>query len=255
VKFCVLASGSKGNATWIEEGQKAILIDNGLSAKELKARADCRGLNLNRLMAVVVSHEHSDHVKGVGPLARQLDLTVYGTLGTLKAAASSLQGLRLKTFKSGDELDLKFMRLTAVSVSHDAAEPVAFVICGQSGRLGLLTDLGTPTHLVRESFRELNALIVEFNHDLEMLVEGPYPAFLKQRVKGNLGHLSNEAGAKLLGRLCHEGLAKVILGHLSDINNTPKLALKEARRVLDQLGANPDVLAAEQVKPTQVFEI
>jgi phosphoribosyl 1,2-cyclic phosphodiesterase len=255
VKFCVLASGSGGNATWVQEGQEAVLVDNGLSAKELASRAQSRGLDLGCLTAVAVTHEHADHVKGVGPLARRLGLTVWATGPTAKAAEGSLKKVRLKTFAAGDDLRFEALTLASFSVSHDAADPVAFVAKGRSSQLGLVTDLGAATHLVRACCRGLSALVVEFNHDVAMLVNGPYPHFLKTRVRGRQGHLSNEDGAELLGELCHDGLATVVLGHLSETNNAPGLALKEASRVLESKGAAPTLLAAEQSRPTRVFEI
>jgi phosphoribosyl 1,2-cyclic phosphodiesterase len=255
VKFCVLGSGSGGNATWVQEGPKAILIDNGFSASDLIARAEAKGLNVSCLEAVVISHEHSDHVKGVGPLARRLNLTVWATEGTAKAAAPTIKNVRVRTFEAGAVLDLRFLTIATVPVSHDAADPVAFAIQGKAAVLGLVTDLGKATHLVRESFKNVDALVVEFNHDRGMLLDGPYHPKLKQRVMGLEGHLSNEAGADLLERLWHAGLKTVILGHLSETNNTPVLALAEARRALDSLGAAPELLAAEQDRATPVFEI
>jgi phosphoribosyl 1,2-cyclic phosphodiesterase len=255
MRFCVLASGSHGNATWIEEGGKAVLVDNGLSAKELKARVLQKGLNLSRLEAIAISHEHSDHVSGVGPLARQLNLTVFAVKAVAGALSGSLKNVRVRTFSAGDELDLKFLTLVSVPVSHDAADPVAFVAKGQSATIGIVTDLGKATHLVRESFKSVDALMVEFNHDPAMLIDGPYPIFLKKRVSGQAGHLSNEAGAELLGGLCHERLRRVILGHLSETNNTPELALKEARRELERRGVSPELIAAGQTQGTPVFDL
>jgi phosphoribosyl 1,2-cyclic phosphodiesterase len=255
MKFCLLASGSKGNATWIEEDDLAVLIDNGLSAKELSARAQDVGLSLARLRAVVVTHEHSDHVKGIGPLARRDHLTVWATQATVKAAGPALQGVCLRNFAVGDELDLGFLTLTSLPVPHDAADPSAFVARSRNGVLGLITDLGAPTHLIRESLKGLSALVVEFNHDLNLLLEGPYPYWLKQRVRGRFGHLSNEEGAELLSQVYHPGLKIVILGHLSEINNTPSLALAAAQGALERLGAAPKLLAAEQSQPTPVFTL
>jgi phosphoribosyl 1,2-cyclic phosphodiesterase len=255
VFFCVLASGSHGNATWVEENDKAVLIDNGLSAKEVETRAKARGLNLNHLKALAITHEHSDHIKGVGPLARRYNLTVLTTKKTAQAAAPTIGRVQLKHFEPGADVDLGFLTLSTVAISHDAVEPLAYVIKGDSKVLGLLTDIGRVTHLVRESLKNLTALVLEFNHDLTMLLEGEYPYHLKQRVRGDGGHLSNEAGAALLGDLYHPGLKRVVLGHLSQQNNTPVLALRAAQAVLDRLGVKPYLSAAEQDEPTPVFEL
>ncbi|MDR1578111.1 MAG: MBL fold metallo-hydrolase [Deltaproteobacteria bacterium] len=255
MKYCLLASGSRGNATWIQEGDQALLIDNGLSASNLLARARSRGLIASQLRAIVVSHEHSDHVKGIGPLARRERLTVWATQATIEASGPALSGTRLQRFQAGEELDLGFLTIATIPTSHDAADPLAFVVKNRDAQLGVITDLGVATHLVRDSLKNLSALVVEFNHDVGKLLDGPYPYFLKQRVRSRLGHLSNEEGAELLSQIYHPGLARVILGHLSETNNTPELALAAAQSVLDRLGARPDLLVGDQHTPTAVFEL
>ncbi|MDR1608616.1 MAG: MBL fold metallo-hydrolase [Deltaproteobacteria bacterium] len=255
MKFCVLASGSKGNATWIQEGDEAILIDNGLSAKDLKARAKERGLLISKLRAVVVTHEHHDHVHGIGPLARQERLVVWATSQTVKAAGGALAKTLLKNFQVGQELTFGSLTISTIPTSHDAADPLAVVAQSKTARLGLVTDLGVVTHLVRESLKNLNALVVEFNHDLVKLIEGPYPFSVKQRVRGRMGHLSNEQGAELLTDICHPGLGQVVLGHISGTNNSPELALSAAGQALERLGHNATLLAADQRRPTPVFEL
>ncbi|MDR1086086.1 MAG: MBL fold metallo-hydrolase [Deltaproteobacteria bacterium] len=254
MRFCLLASGSRGNALWIEENDRAVAIDNGLSAKDFTARAFSRGLKLDILRDIAVSHEHSDHVRGIGPLARRYRLNVWATDLTVQSGKVELSGVRVNSLKSGEELSLGTLKIQPVPVSHDAAEPVGFVIRGQTGSLGVVTDLGVVTHQIRDCFQNLNALILEFNHDLNRLLEGPYPYYLKQRVRSRTGHLSNEQGAELLAQLYHPDLNRVILGHLSETNNTPELALAAAGECLSRLGVSPFLMAAAQDKPTPVFD-
>jgi phosphoribosyl 1,2-cyclic phosphodiesterase len=256
MRFCLLASGSRGNCVWVESGGRALLVDSGLSMAELGRRAAAAGLDPARAEAVVVTHEHSDHVGGVGPLARRLRIPVYATAGCARAAGSRLEGLpRLEIFEAGRTIDLGFLSVRTVPSSHDAADPVVMAIrSGASGRaLGLATDLGAATGLVREALKGADALIVEFNHDLRMLIDGPYPYWLKQRVRSRRGHLSNEQGAELVASLAHPGLARVVLAHLSENNNTQELALAAARAALGPDG--PPVAAAGQWAPTEVFSL
>jgi phosphoribosyl 1,2-cyclic phosphodiesterase len=161
----------------------------------------------------------------------------------------------LRVIAAGDVIDLGFLRLEALPGSHDAADPLVLAASEPGGaRLGLATDLGTVTGLIRQAFRDLDALILEFNHDPEMLINGPYPLWLKQRVRGRTGHLSNEAAAEALAELNGPRLGRVVLAHLSEVNNTPKLALAAARGALPPEGG-PEVRAAGQWVPTAVFDI
>ncbi|UQZ90820.1 MBL fold metallo-hydrolase [Deltaproteobacteria bacterium Smac51] len=252
LRFCLLASGSKGNAIWVEEGPLAVVIDCGLSAKEFKARAAMRGLDLKKLKAVIISHEHRDHIQGVGPLARSLDLTVIANAATQAACANFVGKVRWDEFATGDTMNFGHLRVQTMSISHDAAEPTAFVIESDSGALGLATDLGAVTNLVRQRLLGLRSLILEFNHDYDRLMEGPYPWPLKQRVRGRTGHLANEEAAELAARLYHSDLKHLVLAHLSQTNNTPELALKAANQALKEV---IEPIAAGQDEPTIVFDL
>ncbi|MDR1545978.1 MAG: MBL fold metallo-hydrolase [Deltaproteobacteria bacterium] len=255
LRFCVLASGSKANAVWIERQGQALLIDDGLSFREFKKRAELLGLQLGRLKGVAVSHEHVDHVRGVGVLARQLDVPVLVTEPTAAAAASHLAGARLRHYEAGETLDLGFLSLETITGSHDVVDPVVFVVRSVGGALGLATDLGAASALVRHGLRGLGALILEFNHDLDLLLDGPYPHFLKQRVRSRQGHLSNEQGAEVLAELLHPGLRHVVLAHLSEVNNTPALARRAAEAVLAASACRPNLAVASQWEPSAWFEL
>jgi phosphoribosyl 1,2-cyclic phosphodiesterase len=255
MRFCLLGSGSKGNCLWIEEDRKAAVIDNGLSCSEFLVRARAAGLEPGLLRHVVVSHEHTDHLSGVGPLARKFDATVHMTELAAEKASAGVGRVRLKTFKPGDRLDLGPVSLTAMTSSHDTVDPVVFVARGRKVSLGAVTDLGAVTHLIREGLRNLDALVLEFNHDVGRLLSGPYPEFLKQRVRGRRGHLSNEQAGELLRELNHPGLRLVVLAHISETNNTPELAMAAALAALEGAEYSPVLLAAGQWQPTEIFEL
>ncbi|MGD8368046.1 MAG: MBL fold metallo-hydrolase [Desulfobacterales bacterium] len=223
---CALASGSRGNAIYLSAGSTAILVDAGLSGVELERRMRSRGLCPDRLDALLVSHEHADHIQGVGVLSRRYKLPVFMTEKTRGALPPSVGKIAdIRTFASGRSFSIDGLRLEAFPVSHDASEPSGFIFSRNGLKIGLATDLGIATALVRERLRGCRLLILETNHDRRMLEEGPYPWPLKQRIQSRLGHLCNEASRDLLAALVHDGLSHVILAHLSQTNNTPEKAL------------------------------
>lgn len=251
MKFCVLASGSRGNSIWVEEGDLAILLDCGLSFKELKRRVDLVGLDLRKLACVLVSHEHRDHISGLGPVTRALKIPALANRETGERAAPQVGKVNWQHFTTGDRLDFGPLKVRTLPISHDTPDPVAFLIESAAGSLGLATDMGVPTGLVREKFRGLAALILEFNHDFRMLMEGPYPWHLKQRVRSRVGHLANDVAAELAAELHHQDMKHLILAHLSETNNSPEAALKAARQAL---GETLEPEAANQWNPTRIFE-
>jgi phosphoribosyl 1,2-cyclic phosphodiesterase len=227
VSLCILASGSKGNCIYIKAGDRSLLIDVGLSGREIERRMQGRCLPLDQLQAIVVSHEHADHVRGVGVLARRYRLPVYIAMATQNAAVSQLGKLpRACHFNPGTPFTIPPFTLHPFSVSHDAVDPVGFAINIDGCRIGIATDLGMATGLVKEHLKDCHFLVLEANHDPEMLINGPYPWPLKQRIRGRNGHLSNEAAEALLRSVVSVNLKHVVLGHLSEINNTSSQALK-----------------------------
>ena len=228
---CVLASGSKGNAIYISDGFTAILVDAGFSAIEIKRRLKSRGLNPKEIKAILVTHEHSDHIQAVGVLSRQLRLPVYVNHKIKNTPSLAKAVHEIRTFNSGSAFQINNLMVHPFTVSHDAVDPVGFAI-GQNGkRIGLATDLGTVTPPVMENLKDCHLLIIEANHDPDMLVNGPYPWPLKQRIQSSSGHLSNRQSKNLLSELQHRHLQHVILAHLSEINNAPQKVLDEITRV------------------------
>ncbi|MFP4039881.1 MAG: MBL fold metallo-hydrolase [Desulfosudaceae bacterium] len=240
--LCVLASGSRGNATYISDGETSLLIDAGLSGVEIKRRLAVRGISPDDLNAIVVSHEHNDHIQGVGVLARRYDLPVYISRATAAAAMKQLKTIgEYRYFECGREFSINQLTVHPFSLSHDAADPAGFTISRQELKIGLATDLGVATAMVRSRLRKCDILVVEANHDPDMLLGGTYPWAVKQRIKGRTGHLSNQDSRALLAEIKHDRLAHVVLAHLSQDNNTCEKALAMAGTALNNSGASLSV--------------
>ncbi|MDY6837662.1 MAG: MBL fold metallo-hydrolase [Thermodesulfobacteriota bacterium] len=225
-QVCVLASGSKGNAVYVSNGETAILVDAGLSGSEIERRLRSRDIYPDSLDAIVVSHEHRDHIQGVGVLSRRFGLPVHMTAPTMAVAEARLGPLhKAMTFTRGASFHIGTLMLHPFSLSHDAVDPVGFTIQNGDTKLGIATDLGIATQLVCHHLEGCRLMVLEANHDVRMLQEGPYPWEVKQRITSRLGHLSNEASRDLLEKVCHEGLDHVIVAHMSETNNDPDRAL------------------------------
>jgi phosphoribosyl 1,2-cyclic phosphodiesterase len=233
VRFSVLGSGSKGNCTLVEAGSTRLLIDNGFSGKEIVSRLLALGIVPESLTAIIVTHEHDDHIKGVGVLARRLGLPVYANEATHRAGESRIGKVPVRLdFGVGESFVVEGLQVHPFAVSHDAADPVGFVVKNGEQSLGYCTDTGTITRLIRYHLRQCQALVLEANHDIRMLKEGPYPLPLQQRVLSSRGHLANPDSLDLAAQLAGERLRLLVLAHLSEINNLPELLLREARRRL-----------------------
>jgi len=221
----ILASSSKGNAIFVSDASTSILVDAGLSGKQVELKLESIGFSPKNLDAILVSHEHSDHIQGVGVLSRRYKLPVYISTRTLTTASKQLGKLHSnQAFECGKQFTIGTLAIHPFSVSHDAKDPACFTIKQNGLKIGIATDLGLSTSVVREHLKGCNTLVLEANHDPVMLEEGPYPWPLKQRIKGRTGHLSNEDAKKLLEEVKHEGLTHVVLSHLSETNNTPEKA-------------------------------
>lgn len=246
MKFSVLGSGSKGNCTLVESGSTRLLIDNGFSGKEIVARLAGLGLTPEMLTAIVVTHEHDDHVKGVGVLARRLRVPVYANDATHRAAERRVGNLpQRREFGVGEPFDIEGLRIHPFSVSHDTADPVGFVVSNGQSSLGYCTDTGKITQLIRHHLQTCQALVLEANHDIQMLKDGPYPLPLKQRVLSSRGHLANSDSIDFCARLAEDRLQLLVLAHLSEINNHPDLVLEEVRRRLPAHGPLQVLLACQ----------
>ena len=250
MKICLLASGSKGNSILVESGKTRLLIDAGLSARELRKRLDSVDVEAESLDALLITHEHGDHVRGLGPLVRQLDLPVYLQTDLARKLPDVGKPECVQEFVDGEEFTIKDLTIRPFAITHDCLAPVGFTLDGELGKVGVATDLGIVTRLVTECLQDCRALVLETNHDEELLRDGPYPWKLKQRVRSNHGHLSNNAAGNLLQSLLWNGLETVFLGHLSETNNRPNLAVEVVREVLEKQNiCEPQVLLGKQQLP------
>ena len=232
MRFASIGSGSRGNATLVEVGRTTLLIDCGFSASQASKRLARLGKTPDDLSAVVVTHEHSDHIGGVAALARRYQLPVYLTPGSARhPKLADLPEARL--FNCHERFAIDDIEVHPFPVPHDAIEPSQFVFSDGARRLGVLTDVGCWTPHIETQLSGCDALLLETNHDAEMLARGPYPVSLKRRVSGQQGHLSNAQSAQLLARLDNARLQHIVAAHLSEQNNQPSLARQALAEVLN----------------------
>lgn len=249
MRFCVLGSGSGGNAIVVECDGERLLIDCGFSGRETVRRLRAVGAPPESLSAIVLTHEHADHCRGVAQMRKHFDPPVFATHGTLRAMRGLAWGHQ---FIAGRPLAFDRLRVTPIALAHDAREPVGMVVEGAGGeRLGVIADLGHATPDLWRRFGPLDALILESNHDLRMLATGPYPWSLKRRIQGERGHLSNDAAAAGLREAVDGRLQSVVLYHLSRTNNRPVIARDTAAETLARLGSRAEVVVSGQFEPTQ----
>jgi phosphoribosyl 1,2-cyclic phosphodiesterase len=231
----MLASGSKGNCVVIEGGSGALLIDAGLSAKECLLRMERAGIDSGRIEALLVTHEHTDHIRGVDVLARKLEIPVYATEGTLAdflhCRRTSAKPLSHHTCRDHEQFAVGDFTIEPFSTSHDAQEPCGFIISEGGISMGYCTDTGIITPHMHDLLRNCDGIVLESNHCPDMLRNGPYPESLKRRIRSKRGHLSNPAAAACL-RDFGKDVPLVILAHLSEMNNTPEKAMGSAREGL-----------------------
>ncbi len=253
--FSVLGTGSKGNCVYIETEESSLLIDAGFSGREIDRRLKCLGKSLEDVDGILVTHEHNDHIHGVGVISRRCKVPVFANEGTYRGASGRLGTLyRQCEFETGSRFVFRDLSIKPFRVFHDTLDPVGFVVEKNGYCLGYCTDTGKASHLMENQLKRCGALVLEFNHDPFMLKDGPYPPALKQRVRSSHGHLANGDAASFLATVFHDDLKHVVLAHLSETNNIPMLALKEARKVLPQ-ECCCNLLVGSQNEPTELLEI
>ena len=232
--FASLGSGSKGNATLVRSANSLLMIDCGFSLRETTRRLQRLDVQPEQLDAILVTHEHSDHCSGVAALSRRYEIPVYLTHGT--ASTDRLAGShRLHCFNGEDSFSIGDVDIKAVRVPHDAVEPCQYLLSSADRTLGILTDLGSVTPHVLDSYRDCHSLLLEFNHDLPMLQAGSYPAALTRRVGGDWGHLNNHQAADLLRQLGGAPQGHLVVAHISENNNCRSRAEEALLSVLDSL--------------------
>ncbi len=243
MKFCSIASGSSGNCIYAGSSESSVLIDTGISGKRVEMGLNSIDMTLPDMDGILVTHEHSDHVKGLGVLARRYQLPIYATEGTIQAMKKMTALGKIpddlyhpivpdQTFEIGD------LEIEPFSISHDAAEPVGYQVKHNGKKAAVATDMGCYDEYIIDHLRDLDVLLLESNHDVHMLQAGRYPYYLKRRIMGDHGHLSNEACGQLLGQLLHDNMKEIYLGHLSHENNYEALAFETVSSEVT-MGDNP----------------
>ncbi len=252
--FTVLGSGSKGNCVYVEDEETALFIDAGFSYKEICRRLTGCGRDTSKIKALCLTHEHGDHISGAGVVSRKLQIPVYANHRTLKGQGERLGKLYDRhEFTTGDSFDIGSLCVRTFCISHDTEDPVGYIISNRKHAVGYLTDTGKTSHLMLRRLSVCDALVLEFNHDLKMLKNGPYPPALQQRVRSSKGHLCNDDAAAFLQQVQRAGrLRHVVLAHISAQNNTPELAEKAARAVA---GEKITIYTASQDKALPVISI
>lgn len=252
MQFCVLGSGSKGNATYVKSGGTSLLVDAGFSGVEIERRLASIGVQPETLNAILLTHEHGDHIRGAAILARKYQLPVFANMGTLSAGKKTLKKLpAFSEFATGTSFDLADLHIHPFAISHDTVDPVGFIFSDSSCSLGYCTDTGVVTRLLSHRLTGCNGLVIECNHDPGMLRNGPYPVHLKQRVSSKQGHLANEEAAEFICNLLHPSLQHVVLAHLSETNNDPYLAYDTVTSIVEKQanGRSPEISLSWQDKP------
>lgn len=258
MRVTVLGSGSEGNATLVEAGDTRLLVDAGFSGRDLERRLDDVAVDPRSLTAVLVTHEHGDHTRGMGVLARRHALPLFLTRMTARVCAGLLRGEEeVRDYRAGHRFRIGSLEVEPFLTAHDAVDPVAVALTeeGSGDRLGIATDLGRPTAAVRHALRACHLLVLEANHDEGMLRAGPYPWSVQQRIASSHGHLSNEAAGRFARDLVHGGLAAVVLAHLSDRCNHPALAEEIVGIALERAGFRGRLAVAPQDHPLPPIDV
>lgn len=261
MRFCSLSSGSSGNCLYIETKESKFLIDAGLSGVKVERLMEERGLRIQDLDFILVTHEHSDHAKGVGVLSRRYDLPVFANQGTwdaLRMSIGSIKDDNIRVFETGRDFAYRDLGIKPIRVYHDCQDPVGYLIYAEGKKLSMMTDTGLVTSSMVADFKGSHMFFMEANFDPAMLANGPYPENLRRRISGNEGHLSNEESAELIGKILSSGNEKVFLGHLSNENNLPILAKNTVESHLMNLGISQkdlNIEVAKRFSPNDIHEL
>ena len=265
MRLLTIASGSSGNSTYVGDDDTHLLIDAGVSKKKIDEGLRYADIAPDDLSGILITHEHSDHIRSLGVLARKYGLPIYATAGTLdyilhSSAQGSIDPGLCKVIKADEELDIGTLKIHPFAIPHDAAEPVGFRISSEDTSVAVSTDIGHYSDYLVENLKGLNALLIEANHDVRMLEAGPYPYYLKRRILSDVGHMSNETCGRLLCEVLNDAMKYVILGHLSRENNYPDLAYESVRCEIHEnsCGYEPDdfdIRVASRDVPGQVLTV
>lgn len=265
MRLVSIASGSSGNCIYIGSDNTHILIDAGISTRRIEKALAEIGVSMRDLSGVFVTHEHSDHICGLGVMSRKYEVPIFTTEGTYqgirktKSLGAMPEGLE-HIIRADEILTVGDLKITSFATSHDAADPLGYRVDSEKASAAVVTDLGVYSQYTVSHLQNLDALLLEANHDIRMLECGPYPYYLKKRILGNRGHLSNEASGRLLGEVLHDGMKKVLLGHLSKENNYEDLAYETVRLEVTMgenqyKGSDFDISVASRTEMSEIINL
>lgn len=265
MRMMTIASGSSGNCIYIGSDHAHVLIDAGISRKRIADGLKVADLSLSDIDAVFITHEHSDHIKGLGVMSRKDEIPIYSTSGTIDGilGTSSLGTMDQEIFHTlnpDTDIQIKDLNVHAFSVSHDANQPVAYTVSCDNKKAGVITDLGYYDDYIVSNLLGSDAMLVEANHDVNLLQVGSYPYYLKQRILGKKGHLSNETSGRLISSLLQDNVKHIMLGHLSKENNYDKLAFETVRLEIDMSdniykASDFDIEVAKREQPSKIMTL
>ena len=265
MRICSIASGSSGNCIYVGSDNTHVIIDAGISGKRIEEGLNRIGLSTGDLDAILITHEHSDHVASIGVLSRKYGIPMYATAGTIEGIMNqkylgTVDASLFNEVKAENDFSIEDLLIRPVEVSHDALEPVAYRIAYGDRSVGVCTDLGTYNEKTIEGFSGVDVLFLEANHDVNMLQVGRYPYYLKQRILSDKGHLSNENCGRLLCRLLHDDMRSIVLGHLSAENNLAELAYEAVRLeiMMDECSYEPsdfEIRVARRDEVSQLIDV
>jgi phosphoribosyl 1,2-cyclic phosphodiesterase len=246
-----LNSGSNGNCYYIGNNEEAVLVDAGISCRETDKRMARLGLSMEKVKAIFISHEHSDHIRGVEVLAKKYRLPIYITERTRVSGKLKIDPLLIRSFEAYERIEIGGLTIIPFQKYHDAADPYSFTVSGNGVNIGVYTDIGAPCEHLVKNFKQCHAAFLEANYDEQMLQEGNYPFYLKKRISGGHGHLSNRQALELFTEHRSSSLSLLLLAHLSKNNNTPELA----HELFQQYAGNTTVVAASRYGEMPVYEV
>lgn len=260
LKFCSLYSGSSGNCQYIKTENTTILVDAGLSGKKIQQEIMNIGEDPKKIDALFITHEHSDHIQGAGIISRRFDVPIYANARTWEAMSSAIGEIKSHNIRIMDDIvEVGDLAVRAFDISHDAAHPVGYNIFYNNKKISLVTDTGCVNDNITNSIMDSDLLLVESNHDEDMVLIGPYPWPLKRRVLGEFGHMSNDTAGHLISKVVKRGTEIVLLGHLSKENNFPQLAYKTVENILKEncIEVNPGICLdmTYRDRSSRVYEI
>lgn len=260
IKFCSLASGSSGNCQYIETDKVKLLVDAGLSGKRIQESLISIGVDPSTINGILVTHEHKDHIHGVGILSRRFNIPIYANENTwlsMKTEIGEIKEENIIIFDTNKIFEVKDLNIYPFDISHDSVEPVGYSFHHKNIKISIVTDTGYASEEVKGSIKNSHLLMVESNHDVEMLKVGSYPWFLKKRILGEYGHLSNEDAGRLITEVISGNNECILLGHLSKENNFPELAYETVAGILTENGINIkndiNLNLTYRDKPTKVY--